>query len=134
MIHKIIKHCRKSSSNKPMFYDTGVGSNFFGDTVKDKEKMDFDELLRDVQTQKTTFQTISASVKQGIVPNRYQGVGNFTTETNKSKSPAEIIPKVSADIDQPKQELTLEKSNDQREVLCRSVAIQRRAWNTSASK
>mmetsp|Transcript_34938 Transcript_34938/g.34614 ORF Transcript_34938/g.34614 Transcript_34938/m.34614 type:complete len:292 (+) Transcript_34938:21-896(+) len=117
------------SQNRVSYYDTRVGSIYFGNTVKDKQLMNFNELIQAQQDDKgkKTIK-VEESVKNNIVPNQYR---TELEEKPTSKTRTRAIAPVK--ITNPYYHILMNKKEKEKRKS-KSVIQKRKNWNTSSRK
>jgi hypothetical protein len=113
-----------------------VSSSFINiGLVKDKQYLDFEELLKDVKPNHRRSQTICDSVRQGIVPNSYRNLG-IDEESNSNPRRRDLLNlrKLNKSTLANKHIHIFKKKLEQNTKRCQSVLAKRRDWNTSSAK
>ncbi|CAI2368268.1 unnamed protein product [Moneuplotes crassus] len=111
------------SHKRVSYYDTNAGSAYFGNTIKDKQHLDFNELIDGQEENNFVTMKVNNNVKNNLVPNNYRS----ECEENKIKTNSNQAPKISK-----QRNPSLLKAKYARKS--KSVLLRRKHWNTSSKK
>lgn len=119
----------KKSGNNFTFYDTKMKNSYFGDTIKNKQYLDLNELLEDTLQSKS--HTLSNTVRKSTAPIKPINQSPVTHRVISIKTNRILHEKAKMN-----QQSTIPVSREPNfdKKRCQSTLTGRRNWNTSARK